>query len=154
MLPPLCSQGQHLCKHPCCPNIWVIYCTKLKFPTSTHRHTHTHTQLFYIISTYYVSTRAYHIHHKRGVTEVWHIAHFWVPYGRCAMPENLWDSQKDCPGHKQIVWSMIEIPGNIPLCMPLGHFWQSCHDWITYRSVCRVVIAMIDHVTCGTISHM
>ena len=22
----------------------------------------------------------------RGVTEVWHIAHFWVSYGRCAMP--------------------------------------------------------------------
>ena len=26
-----------------------------------------------------------HIHHKRGVTEVWHIAHFWVSYDRCAM---------------------------------------------------------------------
>ena len=34
----------------------------------------------------HVSTRACHIHHKRGVTEVWHIAHFWVSYGRCAMP--------------------------------------------------------------------
>ena len=21
-----------------------------------------------------------------GLTEVWHIAHFWVSYGRCAMP--------------------------------------------------------------------
>ena len=34
----------------------------------------------------HASTRTFHIHHKRGVTEVWHIAHFWVSYGRCAMP--------------------------------------------------------------------
>ena len=34
----------------------------------------------------HVSTRTCHIHHKRGVTEIWHIAHFRVSYGRCAMP--------------------------------------------------------------------
>ena len=34
----------------------------------------------------HVSTRTFHIHLKRGVTEVWHIAHFWVSYGRCAIP--------------------------------------------------------------------
>ena len=60
---------------------------------------HLHTKLH--ITTYYysckqnyislhiiihVSTRTCHIHHKRGVTEVWHIVHFWVSYGRCSMP--------------------------------------------------------------------
>ena len=34
----------------------------------------------------HVSTRTCHIHHKRGVTAVWLIAHFWVSYGRYAMP--------------------------------------------------------------------
>ena len=34
----------------------------------------------------HVSTRTCYIHHKRGVTEVWHMAHFWVSYGRCTMP--------------------------------------------------------------------
>ena len=33
----------------------------------------------------HASTRTCHIHHKRGGTEVWHIAQFWVSYGRCAM---------------------------------------------------------------------
>ena len=46
---------------------------------------HLHTKL-HIPTYYYASTRTCHIHHKRGVTEVWHIAHFWVYYGRCAMP--------------------------------------------------------------------
>ena len=48
LVPPLCSQGQHLWKHPCCPNIWVIYHTTLKFPSSTHTHT-----IILHISTYY-----------------------------------------------------------------------------------------------------
>ena len=68
--------------------------------------------------------------------------------------DHLWDSQKDCPGEKQIIWSMIEIPGNMPLCIPLGPLWQSCHAWITYRSICRVVAVATDLVTCGTTSHM
>ena len=34
----------------------------------------------------HVSTRTCYIHHKRGVTEVWHMALFWVSYGRCTMP--------------------------------------------------------------------
>ena len=34
----------------------------------------------------HVSTRTCYIHHKRGVTEVWHMAHFWVSCGRCTMP--------------------------------------------------------------------
>ena len=46
--------------------------------------THTHSQKLHIFTYYY--TCQCHIHHKRGVTEVWHIAHFWVSYGRCAMP--------------------------------------------------------------------
>ena len=40
------------------------------------------------------------------------------------------------------------------LCMPLGPLWQSCHAWITYRSISRVVVAMTDHITCGTTSHV
>ena len=68
--------------------------------------------------------------------------------------DNLWDGQKDCPSMKQIMWSMIEIPGNIPLCMPLGSLWQSCRAWITYRSFCRVVVVTTDHITHGTISHV
>ena len=68
-------------KRPCCPNTWVIYHTILKFPSSTHTK-----ELFYISLIIHVSTRACHIHHQRGVTEVWHIAHFWVSYGRCATP--------------------------------------------------------------------
>ena len=68
--------------------------------------------------------------------------------------DHLWDSQKDFPCDKQIIWSMREIPGNMPLCMPLGPLWQSYHAWITYRRICRVVIATTDHVTHGTISHV
>ena len=36
-------------------------------------------------------------------------------------------------------------------CMLLEALWQYCHAWITYRSACRVILAMTDHVTCGTI---
>ena len=66
--------------------------TSFKFPSSTHTHTHTHThtQIIYIYIylhiIMHVSTRTCYIHHKRGVTEVWHMAHFWVSYGRCTMP--------------------------------------------------------------------
>ena len=42
----------------------------------------------------------------------------------------------------------------MPICMLLGPLWQSCHAWVTYRSVCRVVIATTDQVTCGMISHV
>ena len=49
-------------------------------------YTHTHTKLHISHIIIHVSTRTCHIRHKRGVTEVWHIAHFWVSYGRCTMP--------------------------------------------------------------------
>ena len=49
-------------------------------------YTHTHTNYMSLHNIIHVSTRTCHIHQKRGVTEVWHIAHFWVSYGRCAMP--------------------------------------------------------------------
>ena len=45
----------------------------------------------------------------------------------------------------------------MPLCMPLGPLWQSCHALITYRSICKVFVAMTDHVTHvthGTTSHV
>ena len=64
--------------------------TSFKFPLSTHTHTHTvtHTNYIYIYLhiIMHVSTRTCYIHHKRGVTEVWHMTHFWVSYGRCTMP--------------------------------------------------------------------
>ena len=68
---------------PMLSNKCVIY-TTLKFPSSTHTiHIPTYTISFII----HVSTRSCHIHHKRSVMEVWHIVHFWVSYGRCAMHE-------------------------------------------------------------------
>ena len=68
--------------------------------------------------------------------------------------DHLWYGQKVFLGDKQIIWSMIEIPGHVPLCMPLGPLWQSFRAWITHRSVCRVVIAMTAHITCRSISHV
>ena len=41
-----------------------------------------------------------------------------------------------------------------PFCMLLGPLWQSRHAWITYRNICRVVVATTDQVTYGTISHV
>ena len=75
-----------------CPSLWWhdldLYIfqdnTSFKFPSSTHTHTHKLYISPHIIM--HVSTRTCYIHHKRGVTEVWHMAHFWVSYGRCTMP--------------------------------------------------------------------
>ena len=64
----------------------------------------------------------------------------------------LWDGQQDCPGDKQIIWGKREITRSIPHCTHLEALWQSCHAWITYWSICRVVLATTDHVTHGTIS--
>ena len=36
-------------------------------------------------------------------------------------------------------------------CMLLEALWQSCHAWMTCRSICRVFLAMTDHITCGSI---
>ena len=66
----------------------------------------------------------------------------------------LWDGQKDCPGDGQIKRDKREITRNMPHCMLLGLLWQSCHVWITCRTICRVVLVMTDHITCGTISHV
>ena len=57
MVPPLCSQGQYLWKHPCCPNIWVIYqhCT-LKI-SIIYTHTHTHTNYFTYLYILYMSAQ-------------------------------------------------------------------------------------------------
>ena len=68
--------------------------------------------------------------------------------------DNLWDCQKDCPDDKQIMWSKKAITRSIPHYMLLAALWQSCHAWITYRSVCRVVIATKDNVTPVTISYV
>ena len=68
--------------------------------------------------------------------------------------DHLWDGQKDFPDDKQIMWGKKEITRSIPHCMLLEALGQSCHAWITHRSICRVVLAMTDHVTRGTISHV
>ena len=66
--------------------------TSFKFPSSTHTHTHIHTHThtntnyIYLHIIMHVSTRTCYIHHKRGVTEFRHMAHFWMSYGRCTMP--------------------------------------------------------------------
>ena len=38
--------------------------------------------------------------------------------------------------------------------MLLGLLWQPDHAWITYKSICRVLLAMTGHVTHVTISHV
>ena len=61
-----------------------------------------------------------YIHHKRGVTEVWRMAHFWVSYGRCTMPgSDLWDGRKDPLDVGQVRCSQQETPGKIHHCMLL-----------------------------------
>ena len=67
--------------------------------------------------------------------------------------DHLWDSQKEGPDNGQIRWHKWEVPRIMPISMLLGPLWQSCHAWISYRSICRVVIAMTDQVTHGMISH-
>ena len=68
--------------------------------------------------------------------------------------DHLWDGLNDCPDDGEIRWHKREVPRNMPICMLLGPLQQSCHAWITYRSVHWVVIATTDHVTHGTISHV
>ena len=68
--------------------------------------------------------------------------------------DHLWDGQKYCPDDGQIKWHRWQIPRIMPLFMFLELLQQSCHAWITYRSICRVVVVTTDQVTCGTISHV
>ena len=54
------------------------------------------------------------------LTEVWHIAYFWVSYGRCTMPGyHLWDGQKDCPDVGQVRCFEQETPRKMHHCMLL-----------------------------------
>ena len=68
--------------------------------------------------------------------------------------DHLWDGWKECPDDGQTRWHKWEVSRSMPICMLLGPLWQSCHAWITHRSVCRVVIVMTDQVTHGTTSHV
>ena len=61
----------------------------------THAHTNYIGVYLYIM---HVSTRTCYIHHKRGVTEVWHMTHFWVSYGRCTMPGSPMGRSEELPG--------------------------------------------------------
>ena len=65
--------------------------------------------------------------------------------------DHLWDGRKECTDDGQIGWHKLEVPRNMPTCMLLGPLWQSRHAWITYRSVCRVVVAITDQVTHRTL---
>ena len=56
-----------------------------RFPSSTQNNTYSY--ILHFLSIIHVSPRTCHIHHKRRVTEVCHIAHFWESHGGCAMPE-------------------------------------------------------------------
>ena len=68
--------------------------------------------------------------------------------------DHLWDGRKECPDGGQIWWRKWEVPTNMPICMLLVPLWQSCHAWITHTSICRLVVAMTDQVSGGTISHV
>ena len=68
--------------------------------------------------------------------------------------DHLWDCQKGCPDDKQIMWSKVAIARSTPHYMLLEALWQSCHAWITHRSVCRVLLATTANITCGTISYV
>ena len=92
--------------------------------THTHTHTHTHNYMsLHIII--HVSTRTCHIHHKRRVAEVWHIAQFWVSYGICAI---------------RLGGAREKYKDTCPFVCFWDSSWQSCHAWIMYRSVCRVIL--------------
>ena len=62
-------------------------------------YTHTHILYISLHIIKHVSTRTCYIHHKRGVTEVWHMAHFWVSYRRCTMPGSHMGWTKGLPRH-------------------------------------------------------
>ena len=51
-----------------------------------YTHTHTHKLYISLHIIMHVSTRTCYIQHKRGVTEVWHMAHFWVSYAMSGSP--------------------------------------------------------------------
>ena len=64
--------------------------------------------------------------------------------------DHLWNGQKDCAEDKQVIWGKKETTRSIPHCMPLEALWQSCHDWITHRSISCVVLVTTDHITMDT----
>ena len=94
----------------------------------THTHTlstHTHTQIIYIYLhiIMHVSTRTCYIHHKRGVTEVWHMAHFWCLMVDVPCLDHLWDDQKDCLDVGQVRCFHEETPRKMHHCMLLELSW-------------------------------
>ena len=76
--------SKHLWIYPYFPRQHLIQYSIIYTPTHTHAHKLYLSIYRHIIM--HVSTRTCYIHHKRGVTDVWHMAHFWVSYGRCTMP--------------------------------------------------------------------
>ena len=89
MVPPLCSQGQHLWKHPCCPNIWVIY-PHLTLKISII-YTHTHKSILHT-STYYTCMHKNMSHPPQEGSNrslayctllgvLWQMCYAWIIYG-------------------------------------------------------------------------
>ena len=106
----------------------------------------THNILFII----HISTRTYHIHHKRGVTEVCHLGHFWLSYGRRAMsrsPIGL------LVGPLRRQTDQAKPRKSLPSCMFLGVSWLFYQAWNTYRTSSRAILTKPDYVTRGTMSH-
>ena len=104
-----------------------------------------------ILSNIHISARTCHIHHKRGVTEVCHLGHFWLSCGRCAMsgsPIGLLVG----PSSRQT--DQATPRKTLPSCMFLGVSWLLYHAWNTYRMSSRAILMKLDYVTCGTMHHM
>ena len=121
----------------------------------THDFHHLHKNIY--ISTHdilfiiHISTRTCHIHHKRGVTEVCHLGHFWLSYGRCAMSGSLIGLLVG-PSRRQT--DQATPRKSIASCMFLGVSWLLNHAWNTYRMSSRAILMKPDYVTCGTMRHM
>ena len=105
----------------------------------------------YILFIIHISTRTCHIHHKRGVTEVCHLGHFWLSYDMCTMsgsPIGLLVG----PSRRQT--DQATQRKSLPSCMFLGVSWLLYNAWNTYRTSSRAILTRPDYVTCGTMHHM
>ena len=114
-----------------------------------HLHTNIHIYTLHFIHAIHISTRTCHIHHKRRVTEVWHLGHFWLSYGRCAMSGSplgmllglSWREADQATSSK-----------NLPFFIYLGVFMALLlyTIWMSHR----VIPTKADYDTCGTMCHM
>ena len=116
-----------------------------------HLHKNIYLSTHYVLFIIHISTRTCHTHHKRGVTEVCYLGHFWLSYGRCAMSGSpigllvvLLRRQTDQATPRKI----------LPSCMFLGVSWLIYNAWNNYRTSSRAILMKPDYVTCGTMCHV